>query len=103
MFLPLLQASQVNNGTAMIGMKVDVYTSANWLFTYQISAVHRHVPSDAHALDGPQAAKDPELWLQTGEGPEGTTTVLLVAAALVSATPSSRASAQPAPKPVVCS
>ena len=102
MFLPLLQASQMNNGTAMIGMKVDVYTSADWLFTYQIYAVHRHVATDSHELDGPRAAKSPELWLQTGEGPVGTPTVLLVAGTLVSATPASRTTAQPSPKPVAC-
>jgi hypothetical protein len=104
MFLPLLQASEVNDGTAMIGMKVDVYTSANWLFTYQISAVHRHVPSnDGHVLDGPRGAKGPELWLQTGEGPAGSTTVLLVAAKLASATLANQASAQPSAQPVACS
>jgi hypothetical protein len=102
MFLPLLQASQVNNGAAMIGMKVDVYTSADWLFTYQIYAVHRHVATDSHAFDGPRAAKSPELWLQTGEGPVGTPTDLLVAGTLVSANPATPATAQPSPKPVAC-
>lgn len=102
MFLPLLQASQVNNGQALIGMKVEVYTSADWLFTYSITAVHRHVvATNSHVLDGPRAATGPELWLQTGESPTGSL-ILLVAATLVSASPASHAVAQPSPKVVAC-
>ena len=102
MFLPLLQASQVNNGMAMVGMRVDVYTSADWLFTYQISAVHRHVAPDAHALDGPNAATGPELWLQTSEGGSVGSTLVLVEADLVSATPASHTAAQPSPQATQC-
>jgi hypothetical protein len=102
MFLPLLNASLVNNGKAMIRMMVDVYTSRNWRFTYAISAVHRHVVTDGHAYDGPLAATSPELWLQTGEGPRGTRTALQVAAKLESKIPASQAEAQPSAKPVTC-
>ena len=98
MFLPLLLASQVNNGKALIGKKVEVYTSADWRFTYSMTAVHRHVATDDRYLPG---ATSPELWLQTGESPTSFP-ILLVAAALVSASPSSHAVAQPSPKPVVC-
>jgi len=101
MFLPLLQDSQVNNGKALKGKKVEVYTSADWLFTYSITEVHRHVVPDSHTLDGPLAARSPELWLQTGDGPARSTN-LLVAAKLVSANPTSHAAAQPLPKIVVC-
>ena len=102
MFLPLLNASKLNDGSAMIGTKVDVYTAADWRFTYEISAVHRHVVPDGHALDDALSATTPELWLQTGEGPMGTKTVLLVAAKLVSASPATEADAQPLAKPVAC-
>lgn len=103
MFLPLLDASKVNDGSAMIGMNVDVYTAANWRFTYAISAVYRHVDATTgDALDGPLGATTRELWLQTGEGPMGTGTVLLVRAKLVSATPAAQADAQPVAQPVAC-
>lgn len=102
MFLPLLDASKVNGGSAMIGTNVDVYTAANWRFTYAISAVHRHVDAGRDALDGPLSATTPELWLQTGEGPRGTGTVLQVVAKLVSATPATQADAQPLAQPVAC-
>lgn len=102
MFLPLLLASQVNDGRTLIGMKVEVYTSADWRFTYSITAVHRHVATyGSHALDGPRAATSPELWLQTGEDSSGTR-ILLVSATLVSASPASHAAAQPPPKVVAC-
>lgn len=102
MFLPLLDASKVNDGSAMIGTNVDVYTAANWRFTYAISALHRHVDTGRRPLDGPLSATTPELWLQTGEGPTGTGTALQVVAKLVSATPSTQADAQPLAQSVAC-
>jgi sortase (surface protein transpeptidase) len=102
LFKPILDASQVNDGKAMVGMAVDVYTSRNWRFTYAVTAVHRHVDTGRHALDGPLAATGPELWLQTGEGPRGTRTALLVSGNLATATPVDQAEAQPSAKPVVC-
>ena len=101
MFLPLLQASQVSDGKALIGTKIEVFTSADSLFTYSITEVHRRVASDRHVLDLPLAATSPQLWLQTGDSPTGAA-VLLVGAALVSASKASQAAAQPSPKIVAC-
>ena len=50
MFLSILTQSLVNNGAAMIGMWVEVYTDDNQRHVYQISQVLRHVSGSA-ALD----------------------------------------------------
>jgi hypothetical protein len=42
MFLPILDASKVDDGAAMIGMLVEVYTSDDQLFLYEIVEVRRH-------------------------------------------------------------
>ena len=68
MFLPILEASLVDNGRRMIGMLVEVYTSDNMQFVYEIYQVRRHQLS----LDDAIAAKSETLWLQTSEGPRGT-------------------------------
>jgi hypothetical protein len=68
MFLPLLTQSKINNGAAMIGMWVEVYTADNQRHVYQISQVVRHVPDSSSAFDGAIAAKTDQLWLQTSEG-----------------------------------
>ncbi len=101
LFLPLLTASKVDDGKAMIGTNVDVYTTMNWVFTYTISAVHRHVPADLPE-DAIAAAAGSELWLQTGEGPAGSTTILLIQATLTNASATSESAARPSPSPVVC-
>jgi len=68
MFLPLLNQAKVNNGAAMIGMWVEVYTADNQRHVYQISQVIRHVPDASSAFDGAIAATKDQLWLQTSEG-----------------------------------
>ena len=42
MFLPLLLQSRIDNGSAMLGMLVQVYTSDDQLFLYEITRVLRH-------------------------------------------------------------
>ena len=65
MFLPLLTASLVNNGSRMIGMKVYVWTSDSHLYTYQITQVRRHqyvIPdiwSSSDPRSGSRPRKDP--------------------------------------------
>lgn len=98
MFLPLLDQSRINNGAGMIGMLVQVYTSDNQYFIYQISDVRRHQLTLADAI----AARDQELWLQTSEGPHGTPGKLQVIATPLSSGPASPADAHPTPHPVVC-
>jgi hypothetical protein len=98
MFLPLLDQSKISNGKGMLGMLVQVYTSDNQYFIYQISEVRRHQLTLADAI----AAKDQELWLQTSEGPRGTPGKLQVIATPLSSGPADPSDAHPTPKPVVC-
>ena len=98
MFLPLLDQSRINNGQAMLGMLVQVYTSDNRYYLYQISEVRRHQLTLADAI----AARDQELWLQTSEGPKGTPGKLQVIATPISSGPATLADAHPTPRPIVC-
>jgi hypothetical protein len=98
MFLPLLTTSQVNNGQGMMGDLVAVYTSDNYLFTYKIVEVDRHVLDLRDAF----AANTEEVFLQTSEGPHGTVPKLQVVAAFVSAATTDPKSAHPVPHPRVC-
>ena len=65
MFLPLLDASNVQDGKSMLGMVVEVWTSDDQRFLYDITRVIRHVKFNA----GIQDTKTEQLWLQTSEGP----------------------------------
>lgn len=98
MFLPILEASRVENGNAMKGMLVQVYTSDDQLFLYEIGEVRRHQTT----LDDAIAATSEELWLQTSEGPRGTPGKTQVIARLLSSGPADPAEAHPKPNPVVC-
>ena len=102
MFLPILTASQVNGGARMIGMLVQVYTSDDRLYLYEVVEVRRHVLT----LDAALAETSETLWLQTSEGPKLPAgqvgpKVQLVAKPLSSG-PANHAAAHPAPQPVVC-
>lgn len=101
MFLPLLTQSQSNNGAAMIGMWVEVYTDDNQRHVYQISQVLRHVSGSA-ALETASAAKADQLWLQTSEGPFELSTKLQVVAQPVGVIAASQADAHPTGKGNVC-
>lgn len=98
MFLPLLTASQNNNGRRMLGMTVEVYTSDNWLFLYTITEVRRHTLSLQDAID----TRTERLWMQTSEGPEGTVPKLQVVADFLTADRTDPESAHPKPRPRVC-
>lgn len=98
MFLPILSASEVNNGKSMIGMLVQVYTSDNMEFLYEIDAVRRHITD----LDAAFATTDATLWLQTSEGPRGTIQKVQVIARPLSSGPADPAAAHPTPHPVFC-
>ncbi|MEA2675831.1 MAG: hypothetical protein QOI92_3023 [Chloroflexota bacterium] len=98
MFLPLLVASETNNGAKLIGMTVEVYTSDDWRFLYTISEVHRH----ALTLDDAFAARTERLWLQTSEGPHGTIPKLQVVADYLSSDKVDAAAAHPAAHPRIC-
>ena len=98
MFLPLLLASQVNDGKRLLGDLVQVYTSDNYVFTYQVSAVHRHTTD----LNDAFAATTETLYLQTSEGPAGTIPKLQVIAGFVSEDKANPKDAHPDAHPRIC-
>jgi len=99
MFLPLLTQSEIRDGAGMIGMVVQVWTSDEELFLYEISEVRRH----ATDLDDAVTADDEQLWLQTSEGPRGTVPKLQVVAEFLSGGPAAQpADAHPVAQPQEC-
>ncbi len=98
MFLPILDASLVRNGESMLGMVVEVWTSDDQRFLYEITEVRRHQLNLDDAID----ATGEELWLQTSEGPKGTTGKTQVIALPISQEAADPADAHPKPKPVAC-
>ena len=100
MFLPLLNQSKKQNGKAMIGMVVEVWTSDDQRFLYVITDVRRHVPSTA-AFTAPFAATSEQLWLQTSEG-VGPMPKLQVVAEPLSQEAADPAEANPTPHIVHC-
>lgn len=99
MFGPIYNLTMVQKTPdKMVGMLVQVYTSDNKLYQYEITAVYPHQPNMNRAFDG----RD-ELWLQTSEGPHGTvgkTQVLAMPMSVWSVDPKL---AHPAvPQPLVC-
>jgi hypothetical protein len=101
MFLSILEASRVNNGAAMLGMIVEVYTSDDVLFLYEVTEVRRHVPFDT-GLDDAIAATSDEIWLQTSEGIGTTFPKLQLVGKPLSSGPADPAKAHPTPKPRRC-
>jgi hypothetical protein len=98
MFLPLLDASLVNNGKRMLAMKVYVWTSDDRLYTYQVTQVRRH----QYTLPDLWSLQSQQVWLQTSEGPYGTYNKLMVVAQPVAVTTASDVDAHPKARPIVC-
>jgi Sortase domain len=98
MFLPLLEQSRKKNGKKMLGMVVEVWTSDDQKFLYEITEVRRHEKT----LDDALEATEEELWLQTSEGPKGTVGKLQVLAKPLSQETADHKAAHPKAKPVVC-
>lgn len=99
MFLPLLDASQVDNGKAMLGRQVLVYTDDDLLRTYEITEVHRHTKS----FDVADAIVGDALILQTSETAFSTGAKLTIVARQVgSAGTVADPEAHPVAKPRVC-
>jgi hypothetical protein len=101
MFLALLDASKQKDGVALLGMIVNVYTSDDQLFLYEISEVRRHVPATFNLAKLLPQGKD-TLWLQTSEGPSHIYPKLILKAKLLSSGPADHAAAHPVPKPITC-
>jgi len=98
MFLPILDASLVQNGKSMLGMVVEVWTSDDQRFLYEITEVRRHQLDLQDAI----AAATEELWLQTSEGPKGTPGKTQVIATPISQESADPDDAHPTPEPVAC-
>jgi hypothetical protein len=98
MFLPLLNASKVNDGAGMIGRTVYVYTSNSQVHTYAITAVRRHVKSVQSAV----SVTAEQLWLQTSEGPNFTYPKLVIIAKRTSSGPATYSMSHPAVHIVHC-
>jgi sortase (surface protein transpeptidase) len=98
MFLPLLTASTINNGAAMVGKLVYVYTSDSKVYTYKITQVRRHVKSVQSAM----TVTTEHLWLQTSEGPNFTYPKLIIEGDRIAVAPTSYAAAHPTPHVVHC-
>lgn len=83
---------------SMVGMAVEIYTSDDQLYLYEVTEVRLHQLN----LDAALRATTEELWLQTSEGPKGTpgkTQLLALPVAVVAA---DHADANPVPHPVNC-
>jgi hypothetical protein len=100
MFLPLLDASKVKNGKKLLGMIVEVWTSDDQRFLYEITEVRRHVQFD-DAFVEPISVKTEQLWLQTSEG-RGTQPKLQLVALPLSQEAAEHADAHPVAKPRNC-
>jgi hypothetical protein len=100
MFLPMLDASRVQNGKAMLGMVVEVWTSDDQRFLYEITEVRRHVPYDEAFVAALNAGRE-ELWLQTSEG-RGEQPKLQIVGLPISQEAADPSDAHPEPRPRRC-
>jgi hypothetical protein len=98
MLLPILTQSKINNGAAMIGDIIEIYTGDDMRFLYQVFAVHRHV----RTLDAAMSVHADQLWVQTSEGPNHTYPKLQIVAKPLSSERVDHAAAHPKPHPVNC-
>lgn len=94
MFEPLLKTK----ASAMRGELVEVWTSDDMLFRYEIVATRRGQTSLEDALN----ATTEQLWLQTSEGPKGTPGKTQVIAMPLDSEPADHAAAHPKAKPRSC-
>lgn len=98
MFMAILEESRRNDGRRMVGMLVEVYTSDDLLFLYEVTQVLRHQTT----LDAAYRTKAEQLILQTSEGPRGTIEKTMVVARPLGFGPADPALAKPKARPVTC-
>jgi Sortase domain len=101
MFGPIYErAIQKKSGgpKSMIGMIVQIYTSDDQLFEYEVTEVRLHQLN----LDDASRATTEELWLQTSEGPKGTPGKTQLLALPLITLPANHKAAHPVPHPVNC-
>jgi hypothetical protein len=94
MFLPLLRTADGE----LPGMLVQVYTSDDQVFLYEITRVLRNQTS----LDLVFETTAEQLMLQTSEGPRGTVGKTMVVARPISVGPADHDAANPTARPVAC-
>jgi hypothetical protein len=100
MFLPLLDASQRNDGASMLGVLVQVYTSDAVLYLYEIDLVARHqLDNSVAAL--PKGVSQ-QLVLTTSEGDRFHKPKLMIRARFLYSQPADPVEANPVPHPVIC-
>jgi hypothetical protein len=83
---------------SMIGMVVQIYTSDDLLYEYEVTEVRLHQLT----LDDAINATSEELWLQTSEGPKGTPGKTQLLALPLITLPADHRAAHPTPHPVSC-
>jgi hypothetical protein len=101
MFGPIYErAIQKKSGgpKSMVGMIVQVYTSDDLLFEYEVTQVRLHQLT----LDDAIHATSEQLWLQTSEGPHGTPGKTQLLAVPLITLPASHKAAHPTPHPETC-
>lgn len=99
MFGPIYQLAHAGQQRQMLGMIVQVYTSDDKLYLYEIREVRLHQLN----LNAALSATTEQLWLQTSEGPKGTPGKTQLVAYPISVGDADPADAHPTPKPLVCS
>ncbi|MGH2468011.1 MAG: sortase domain-containing protein [Candidatus Limnocylindrales bacterium] len=97
MFLPLLTQSQTNDGAAMLGDVIQVYTADGHVYLYEVFQVKRHTRDFTLAAKVTPSAE--WLILQTSEGPNYTYPKLQVAASLLTVQPADAAAITPSTTP----
>lgn len=101
MFLPLLTASEQDDGESLIGTEVEVYSTGARRYTYRITDVERHALDRTVAAG--LAADERILVLQTSEGPTGTVPKLQIAAEFTGVSDATADAAAPSAAPRDCS
>lgn len=105
MFYPLYERATLGRHggqRSLLGLRVDVYTSDDQVYHYQITEVRPRVKADNHFLDGPLAVTSETLWLQTSTGPGGQYPKLQVVAEPVFVEDATHAQAHPKAHPINC-
>jgi hypothetical protein len=97
MFLPLLET----RGYDQRGLTVEVWTSDDWLYRYEITQVRRDQPYTT-GLNDPAKAKSEQLWLQTSQGPGRRFGYTQVIAKPIDARATDHDAAHPTARPVNC-
>ncbi|HEX5828409.1 MAG TPA: hypothetical protein VFY23_12870 [Candidatus Limnocylindrales bacterium] len=99
MFGPIYElAIRDRTPNKMLGMVIQVYTSWNRVYLYEVRSVRLHITS----LDKAMSRSKEEVWLQTSEGPKGTRGKTQVIGRFLSVEDATKKESRPKAKPVRC-